>query len=74
MCFLDASKAFGKVKHFVLFSKIVRRDVPGYVRYQYILASYGRFFSVQIMHKLNVAYYNAFRFMHHLHIYTAVQV
>ena len=26
------------------------------------------FFSVQIMHKLNVAYYNAFTFMHHLPI------
>ena len=31
-------------------------------------------FSVQSMHKLNVAYNNAFRFMHHLPTYTAVQV
>ena len=30
MCFLDASKAFDRVKHSVLVSKRVRRGVPGY--------------------------------------------
>ena len=31
MCFLDASKAFDRVKHSVLFRKLVRRRVPGYI-------------------------------------------
>ena len=31
MCFLDASRAFDRVKHSVLFSKLVRRGVPGYI-------------------------------------------
>ena len=31
MCFLNASKAFDRVKHSVLFSKLVRRGVPGYI-------------------------------------------
>ena len=31
MCFLDASNAFDRVKHSVLFSKLVRRGVPGYI-------------------------------------------
>ena len=31
MCFLNASKAFERVKHSVLFSKLVRRGVPGYI-------------------------------------------
>ena len=30
MCFLDASKAFDRVKHSALFNKLTRRDVPGY--------------------------------------------
>ena len=30
ICFLDASRAFDRVKHSVLFSKLVRRGVPGY--------------------------------------------
>ena len=31
MCFLDASKAFDRVKHSVLFNKLTRRSVPGYI-------------------------------------------
>ena len=30
-CFLDASPAFGRVKHSILFHKLVDRGVPGYV-------------------------------------------
>ena len=30
MCFLDASRAFDRVKHSVLSSKLVRHGVPGY--------------------------------------------
>ena len=38
MCFLDASKAIDRVKHSVLFAKLVRRGVPGYiVRVQLLL-------------------------------------
>ena len=29
MCFLDASKAFDRVKHSVQFNKLTRRGVPG---------------------------------------------
>ena len=31
MCFLDASKAFDRVKHSVLFNKLTRRGIPGYI-------------------------------------------
>ena len=31
MCFLDASKAFDRVKHSVIFNKLTRRGVPGYI-------------------------------------------
>ena len=31
MCFLDASKAFDRVKYSVLFNKLTRRGVPGYI-------------------------------------------
>ena len=31
MCFLDASMSFDRVKHTVLFNKLTRRGVPGYI-------------------------------------------
>ena len=31
MCFLDASKTFDRVKHSVLFNKLTRRGIPGYI-------------------------------------------
>ena len=31
MCFHDASKAFDRVKHSVLFDRLVERGVPGYI-------------------------------------------
>ena len=30
-CFLDASKAFDRVKHSMLFTKLLRRGAPGYL-------------------------------------------
>ena len=30
-CFLDASKAFDRVKHSMLFTKLLRRGAPGYI-------------------------------------------
>ena len=30
-CFLDASKAFDRVKHSMLFTKLIRRGAPGYI-------------------------------------------
>ena len=31
MCFLDASKAFDRVKHSLLFRNLVKRGAPGYI-------------------------------------------
>ena len=31
MCFLDASKAFDRVNHYVMFEKLINKGVPGYL-------------------------------------------
>ena len=31
LCLLDASKAFDRVKHSMLFTKLIRRGAPGYI-------------------------------------------
>ena len=40
-CYLDASKAFDRVTHRVLFEKLVRRGVPGYIVRILYLNMYG---------------------------------
>ena len=51
------------------------RDVPDAIIYaMHVIYLHGWNFSVQSMHKLNVAYNNAFRFMHHLPTYCSASL
>ena len=40
VCFLDAHKAFDRVTHQVLFDKLLKRDVPGYI-FRLLIYWYG---------------------------------
>ena len=53
MCFLDAFKAFDRVKHSVPFDKLVQRGVPGYiVRYRLLSVSLKVYDRVVFFHHI----------------------